>query len=72
MILNLSNVSIWSSTFHPYVKIVIVIKWWIENIDVTSSFIKIIQMLMVRTILTQGWNVEDQIDIFERLMTILT
>ena len=43
MILNLSYVSIWSSNFYLCVKMVFVVKWWIKNVDVPYSFIKIIK-----------------------------
>ena len=35
-------VSNWSLTFESYVKMIIAIKWWMKNIDMTNSFIKII------------------------------
>ena len=42
MVLNLLIVSIWSLTFHFCVNLIIVVKWSIENADVTNGFIQII------------------------------
>ncbi len=52
MILNVLNMSIWSSTFYLYVNLVIVVKWWMENADETNSLIKII--LICDVMPTQG------------------
>ena len=41
MVLNVSAISNWSSTF--YHCMILAIKWWIENFDVTNGLIKIIK-----------------------------
>jgi hypothetical protein len=43
MVLNFSTVSNWSSAFHPCVKMVLPVKWWMKNADMANGFSNIIK-----------------------------